>query len=76
MRFQVLSPYIVADGEIWPQVAYQLASQVAWSDVTGIPNDRLIPSPNLVVVEITAPRKVYDLIAAEASYFILWSEEL
>ena len=76
-RFQVLSPYILAaDEHNWPQVAFQFAGQITWTDVTGIPNPNIIPAPNLVAVEITAPDSVYDQIAADPNYFILWSEDL
>jgi len=46
----------------------------SWSDVTGQPAVNLPPTPNLLTVEIVCAQAVYDTIAADANYSILWSE--
>ena len=46
------------------------------SDVTGQPVENLAPEPNLLLVEIECEAAVLALIAADARYHALWSEEV
>ncbi|MDX1664836.1 MAG: hypothetical protein R3272_13675 [Candidatus Promineifilaceae bacterium] len=76
IRAQITTPWTgtgAADDENRPHLAgaYALSS---WTDVTGQQN--VVPDPNLYTVEITCTQAVYDAIAADPAYDVLWAEPL
>ena len=73
IRARVLTPWGQSGGRNVPQLAIDYAL-TSWSDVTGQPAVNLPPTPNLLTVEALCTEAVYDAIAADVNYSILWSE--
>ncbi len=76
IRARVLTPWIGTGqhNDLYrPRLAddYALATCI---DVTDQPIGNLPPGPNLFTVEIRCSQAVYDAVAADANYTILWSE--
>ena len=60
-------PQLVAD--------HPLPTGASCSDVTGQPAANLLPSPNLLTVEVTGVDQSWlNAVAADGTYSILWSE--
>lgn len=76
IRARILTPWI-GTGQSGDPYRAQIAGDYALDtcvDVTGQPVVNLIPGPNLVTVEIKCGQAVYDAVAADPNYTVLWSE--